>query len=139
MAYVTPPEATAVEEAPDVHVCDVQLRRAFGFLGKRWNGVILATMGARGPVGFAELKRAVNGITDSMLSDRLTELAVINLVRRSVTDGKPPAVSYELTDEARRLLPVFDQLARWAAANLAEPCTAAERAAGLAPGAVHPE
>jgi DNA-binding HxlR family transcriptional regulator len=127
MAYVTPPEASAVQEAPDVHVCDVQLRRAFSFLGKRWNGVILATLGSRGPAGFAELKRAVNGITDSMLSDRLTELAEINLVRRSVTDGKPPAVTYVLTDEATRLLPVFDQLARWAATNLTDRCAEAER------------
>ena len=103
-----------------MQVCDVSLRRAFGFLGKRWNGVIIATIGALGPVGFADLKRAVTGITDSMLSDRLTELASINLVVRSVTTTKPPSVTYALTDEGKRLLPVFDQLARWAHVNLAE-------------------
>ena len=101
-----------------MQVCDVSLRRAFSFLGKRWNGVILATMGPLGSVGFADLKRAVHGITDSMLSDRLSELALIGLVRRTVTDGKPPAVTYALTEEATRLLPVFDQLARWAHDNL---------------------
>ncbi|MCS7479250.1 winged helix-turn-helix transcriptional regulator [Umezawaea endophytica] len=117
---MTPPEASTVEQTPDVHICDVSLRRAFGFLGKRWNGVILATIGARGPVGFADLKRGVTGITDSMLSDRLTELASINLVVRSVTTAKPPAVTYALTEEGKRLLPVFDQLARWAHDNLRE-------------------
>jgi DNA-binding HxlR family transcriptional regulator len=125
MACVTPPEAGTVQGAHDVRVCDGELRRAFGFLGKRWNGVILATLGPLGPVGFADLKRAVTGITDSMLSDRLTELASIGLVRRTVTDGKPPAVTYALTDEAVRLLPVFDQLARWAHDNLSR-CSSAE-------------
>jgi DNA-binding HxlR family transcriptional regulator len=119
MTCVTPPVPSALEEADVVHVCDVSLRRAFGFLGKRWNGVILATIGAMGPVGFADLKRGVTGITDSMLSDRLTELASINLVVRSVTTAKPPSVTYALTDEGKSLLPVFDQLARWAHDNLA--------------------
>jgi DNA-binding HxlR family transcriptional regulator len=118
MANVTPPEPSTVQEPHDVRVCDAGLRRAFTFLGKRWNGVILATMGSLGSVGFAELKRAVTGLTDSMLSDRLTELASIGLVRRTVTSGKPPAVTYVLTEEGTRLLPVFDQLARWAHDNL---------------------
>ncbi len=109
-----------------MRVCEVELRRAFDFLGKRWNGVILAVMGSRGPVGFADLKRAVTGITDSMLSDRLTELASIGLVNRSVTTTKPPSVTYALTEEGKRLLPVFDQLARWAKENLAERCAEVE-------------
>lgn len=125
MVCVTPPELSAVAEARDVHVCEVQLRRAFEFLGKRWNGVILAGMGTHGPIGFADLKRAISGITDSMLSDRLSELASIGLVARSVTSAKPPAVTYALTDEGVALLPVFDQLARWAKDNLAERCTEA--------------
>jgi DNA-binding HxlR family transcriptional regulator len=113
-----------------VRVCDAGLRQAFAFLGKRWSGVILATMGSLGPAGFADLKRAVTGITDSMLSDRLTELASIGLVRRTVTDGKPPTVTYVLTEEGARLLPVFEQLARWAHENLADarPTTGARRA-----------
>ena len=50
------------------------LARAFGFLGKRCNGVILATL-MNGSAGFADLKRAVSGISDSVLSERLSELA----------------------------------------------------------------
>ena len=54
--------------------CDAGIRRAFDFLGKRWNGVILGTLSG-GPTGFAELRRGVGAITDSVLSDRLVELA----------------------------------------------------------------
>jgi DNA-binding HxlR family transcriptional regulator len=99
--------------------CDVALGRAFQFLGKRWNGVILATLG-HGPLGFADLRRGVGAITDSVLSERLTELSLVGLVVRSVSDTRPPSVSYQLTPAGTRLLPVFGQLANWAVDNLPE-------------------
>ncbi len=104
-------------------VCDAALARAFRFLGKRWNGVILATL-LGGPAGFAELKRAVEGISDSVLSDRLTELASAGLVTRTVDAGPPIAVEYELTASGQALLPALSELTTWAAENLpAEGCT----------------
>ena len=48
--------------------------------------------------GFAELRRSIGAITDSVLSDRLSELARAGLVERTVTDTRPPGVSYRLTD-----------------------------------------
>lgn len=106
-------------DAEGVRPCDASLERAFSFLGKRWNGVILGTLG-NGAAGFADLRRAVGAITDSVLSDRLTELAAAGLVRRSVSDTRPPTVSYQLTPAGDALLPVLDQLANWAATSLPE-------------------
>ncbi len=97
--------------------CDAALRRAFGFLGKRWNGVIIGTL-ANGPAGFSELKRAVDGISDSVLSERLAELAGAGLVQRSVDEGPPIAVDYRLTSAGEALLPALQELTKWAAANL---------------------
>jgi DNA-binding HxlR family transcriptional regulator len=102
----------------DARVCDVSIRRAFDLLGKRWNGVILETL-RPGPASFSELRRALGTITDSVLSDRLTELAGAGLVERSVTDTRPPGVSYALTEAGKALLPVLAELAQWAADNLA--------------------
>jgi len=101
----------------DMPVCDAWLVRAFDLLGKRWNGVILASLHP-GPVGFADLRRAVGTITDSVLSDRLTELSAEGLVERSITDSRPPGVIYNLTGAG---LPILDQLAGWASGNLAPP------------------
>ncbi len=101
--------------------CDAALARAFEFLGKRWNGVILGTL-ATGPAGFAVLRRAVAGISDSVLSERLSELAAAGLVQRSVDQGPPIAVEYALTSSGQALVPALDALTTWAANNLSAPC-----------------
>jgi DNA-binding HxlR family transcriptional regulator len=93
------------------------LARAFKFLGKRWNAIVLGHL-SRGPAGFRELSRAIAGISDSMLSDRLAELAAGGLVERTVDEGPPLAVSYSLTERGRALMPALEQIALWADENL---------------------
>jgi len=92
---------------------DAALARAFGFLGKRWNAVILGILG-EGPVGFRDLSRAIGPISDSVLSQRLTELAGARLITRTVEEGPPVGVSYSLAPCGEALLPALGQIARWA-------------------------
>ena len=105
------------EVAPSA--CDAALARAFDFLGKRWSGVILGTL-TNGPVGYAELARRVEGISDSVLSDRLAELQGAGLVDRSVDPGPPIAVTYGLSGAGAALIPALHELSAWAAANLVD-------------------
>jgi DNA-binding HxlR family transcriptional regulator len=123
MAHMTTsPQAAALGHEP--RACDAALSRAFEFLGKRWNGVLLGTL-IQGPAGFAELKRSL-GISDSVLSDRLAELSHAGLVERTVDTGPPVAVSYALTANGHALLPALQALTTWAQENLpAEQCAAA--------------
>ncbi len=107
---------------------DADLRLAFGLLGKPWTGMVLGRLGD-GPMGFAELGRAVEGISQSVLSDRLTSLAGVGLLVREVTPGPPVSVSYALTDDGRALLPALEALARWAHEHLDPQRCAAARAA----------
>jgi DNA-binding HxlR family transcriptional regulator len=95
------------------------LARAFRFLGKRWNAVVLGHLSA-GPAGFRELSRGIDGISDSVLSDRLADLANGGLLTRSVDEGPPVSVSYELTERGRALMPALEQIALWAEENLPE-------------------
>lgn len=106
---------TEVRHEP--RACDAALARAFGFLGKRWNGVLLATL-LRGSSGFAEISRNVPGISDSMLSDRLAELTRAGLVERTVDPGPPTSVGYDLTEAGRALAPALAALTAWARDNL---------------------
>jgi DNA-binding HxlR family transcriptional regulator len=93
------------------------LARAFRFLGKRWTAVVLGHLSA-GPVGFRELSRSVGGVSDSVLSDRLSDLAAGGLVTRTVDEGPPLSVSYALTDSGRALMPALEQIAQWANEHL---------------------
>jgi DNA-binding HxlR family transcriptional regulator len=95
------------------------LARAFRFLGKRWNAVVLGHLSA-GPAGFRDLSRAIDGISDSVLSDRLSDLAAGGLITRSVDEGPPVSVSYALTDCGRALMPALEQIAVWAQEHLPE-------------------
>ncbi|MFZ2178047.1 MAG: helix-turn-helix domain-containing protein [Rhodococcus sp. (in: high G+C Gram-positive bacteria)] len=111
-------------EVHEPRACDGALARAFEFLGKRWNGIILGTL-LGGPAGFSELRRAVSGISDSVLSDRLGELVKAGLVQRTVDDGPPISVAYELTQPGKALLPALEALITWASENLpADPSSA---------------
>ena len=94
--------------------CDGALAQAFKFLGKRWNGVILGTL-KNGSSGFAELKRNVSGISDSVLSERLSELHAAGLIIRAVDPGPPISVSYDLSDTGNALIPAMHALSTWAA------------------------
>lgn len=96
---------------------DGGITRVFGLLGKRWTGPIVAVL-LGGPAYFADLRRAVPGISERMLSDRLTELGTAGLVVREVDEGPPLRVSYELTAPGRALAPALEELRQWAATHL---------------------
>jgi len=100
--------------------CDGALAQAFKFLGKRWNGVILGTL-ANGSSGFSELKRNVSGISDSVLSERLSELHSAGLIVRTVDPGPPVAVTYDLSESGRALIPAMEALIKWATASFPTP------------------
>ncbi|MFF0223311.1 winged helix-turn-helix transcriptional regulator [Streptomyces sp. NPDC004629] len=105
-------------DAHDERACDAALKRAFEFLGKRWNGVLLGTL-MEGPASYAELKRSITGISDSMLSDRLSQLGAADLIQRVIDAGPPVAVIYRLTPAGQALLPALRELSAWAEDNLA--------------------
>jgi DNA-binding HxlR family transcriptional regulator len=86
-------------------------------LGKRWTGVVLGTL-MQGPVFFTDLKRGIPGISDRILTERLVELADLGLVTRTVVDGRPIRVRYELTEHGAAIKPALAALASWAENHL---------------------
>ncbi|MFJ9946401.1 winged helix-turn-helix transcriptional regulator [Kitasatospora sp. NPDC091207] len=109
--------AAPVECGEATAVCtgsEIALTRVFTLLGKRWTGLIVAVLTNNGPGYFSELRRAVPGISERMLSDRLTELADAGLVLRQVDEGPPLRVSYRLTEAGAALRPALTELAVWA-------------------------
>lgn len=99
-------------EQPLTEVCP-HFHAAIELIGKRWSGAIIWAL-ADTPMRFADLKRAVPGLSDRLLSRRLRELETAGLISRSVEDAVPVRVSYELTEKGRSLRPAIQSLREWA-------------------------
>jgi DNA-binding HxlR family transcriptional regulator len=108
------------EHDDEVPICDTAITLAFSVLGKRWNGMILSVLGS-GVSSFVGLRKAVTGISDTVLSERLLELGEAGLVTREVVEGPPISVRYELTTAGAELVPMMSQLGAWAQRNLGKP------------------
>lgn len=96
------------------------LTQVFGLLGKRWTGMVVGVLLDNGAAYFSELNRAIPGISERMLSDRLGELGEAGLVLREVEPGPPLRVSYRLTPRGEALRPALTELQRWASTYLLE-------------------
>ena len=106
-------KADSSEVCPHFHA-------AIELIGKRWSGAIIWSL-SDGPMRFAELKRAVPGLSDRLLSQRLRELEAAGLMDRTVEEGQPVRVTYELTEKGQALRPAVQALREWACHWQADP------------------
>lgn len=81
-------------------------------IGGRWTPVILAHL-KDGTHRYNELRRKMPDISEKMLTERLRALASDGLVTRTVHDGVPAPVSYDLSSDGRGLAPVLEALYAW--------------------------
>lgn len=86
---------------------------AIELIGKRWTGAIVCSLIER-PMRFGELAKAVPGLSDRLLSQRLRELEEEGLVQREVEAGTPVRVTYSLTEIGSELGPAIRELRSWA-------------------------
>ena len=96
---------------PPVNMYD-EMRRAFSLLSGKWKLEIMWLLHGR-VHRFGELRKAIPGITQHMLTAQLRELEADGLVSRTVFAEVPVRVEYEMTDKARGLGPTMQALAAW--------------------------
>jgi DNA-binding HxlR family transcriptional regulator len=97
------------------HLCGV--RDVLDRVGDKWSVLVIALLGD-GPCRYSELRRAIDGISQRMLTLTLRNLQRDGLLTRTVTPSAPPAVSYELTPVGHTLSAELNSLLRWSQANL---------------------
>lgn len=85
-------------------------------VGDKWSVLIVVLLGS-GKKRFSDIKRAVDGISQKMLTVTLRGLERDGYVSRTVYPSIPPKVEYELTDLGRDLLTPLQALGSWALAN----------------------
>lgn len=88
------------------------MRRAFTLLSGKWKLEIMWLLNQR-VYRFGELRKAIPGITQHMLTAQLRELEADGLVSRTIFAEVPPRVDYEITAKARGLQPTMEALAAW--------------------------
>ncbi|MER7938063.1 MULTISPECIES: helix-turn-helix domain-containing protein [unclassified Streptomyces] len=95
------------------------LRDVMDRIGDKWSVTVICRLDD-GPLRFNALRRAVDGITQRMLSTTVRRLERDGLISRTVEPAVPPRVEYALTERGRSLHGVLADLVAWTEANLDE-------------------
>jgi len=82
-------------------------------IGDRWTLVVVRDL-INGKARFAEFLASPERITTNVLTDRLATLERDGLVARRRYQDRPPRYEYLLTEKGAALLPVLQDLCRWA-------------------------
>ena len=77
---------------------------------KKWSMPVVYAL-SHEPLRFSELRERLEGISPRALALALKELDAAGVVERRVTDDYPPATSYRLAADARRLASLVGELA----------------------------
>lgn len=105
---------------------DCPIRDVLDRVGDKWSVLVVVLLGQR-THRFSELHRAIEGISQRMLTLTLRALVRDGLVARTVYASVPPRVDYELTDLGRTLLVPLAALREWADAHRDDIRAARER------------
>ncbi len=92
-------------------------------VGDRWTLVILRDM-VNGKKRFSEFLDSPERITTNVLTDRLVLMAGAGLVKRTPYHLRPKRFEYVLTKKGLALLPVLQEICRWANRFMPETWTA---------------
>jgi DNA-binding HxlR family transcriptional regulator len=96
-----------------------KISRVLARIGEKWSVLIIIMLAER-TRRFSELKRAIGGVSQRMLTLSLRGLERDGLVKRTVFPVVPPRVEYELTPLGKSLHAPVSALGEWAHAHLAE-------------------
>lgn len=91
------------------------------FAGK-WKSRIICVLAALGTLRYSQLRSEMGNITDTVLASTLKELIADEMVLRKSYDEIPPRVEYSLTRKGRSVVPILQNICRWADKYYQEEC-----------------
>jgi DNA-binding HxlR family transcriptional regulator len=101
-------------------------------VGDKWTILLLMAIGDR-RMRFGELQRAINGISQRMLTVTLRHLEHDGILIRTVYPTIPPRVEYELSDRGRSLKLALAPIGKWVMENQTDIEEARERSREQSP------
>ena len=94
----------------DHYGCPVQA--TINVMSGKWKVQILWHL-SFGPRRFAELRKKLPKVSEKVLADQLRQLQRDRVISRSATSSRPPQVTYSLTEEGQKLVPMMETLCSW--------------------------
>ncbi len=101
----------------DAYLASCPSRQLLDVIANKWVCLVLTAL-ADGPKRHSELRRAIVGVSQKMLTQTLRELERDGLLTRTVTASVPVRVDYELTELGQDLQRVVRDLKQWAEHNM---------------------
>src|SRR4029077_10253494 len=95
-------------------------REMLARVGDKWSVYVIHVLGDAGTLRFNELRSAVDGISQRMLTVTLRGMERDGLVMRKVYPEVPPRVEYALTPLGQTLRRLVGGLVAWSGPHLAE-------------------
>lgn len=89
-------------------------------IGDKWTVYVIHVLGDAGTLRFSEILRAVEGVSQRMLTVTLRGLERDGLVTRVLYAEVPPRVEYSLTPLGATLRDLVRKLVNWSGAHLRE-------------------
>ena len=105
-------QKTLSQLRPDVLAAECPSRQVLSHLTSRWGTLVMVALATK-PHRFAELRRAVGGVSERMLSQTLKDLEGDGFVLRTAHAVVPPHVDYELTPLGQQAAVHVVALAGW--------------------------
>jgi DNA-binding HxlR family transcriptional regulator len=111
---------------PNAYAADCPTRQILDRVGDKWAVLILLLVRGE-PMRFNALRRAIEGISQKMLSQVLKSLERDGLIKRRVIATVPVTVEYSITPLGATLSTAVDALRDWAESNLKDVLSAQRR------------
>ncbi|WP_020619523.1 winged helix-turn-helix transcriptional regulator [Paenibacillus daejeonensis] len=93
------------------------IAQSLNIIGDRWTLLIIHEV-LIGRTTFNEIKKALEGLSSKLLSERLKYLEAQGLLTATLYSEHPPRYRYQLTESGRDLEDVFHALVLWGRRNL---------------------
>lgn len=129
----TPDQPMDTPDVGDLYSAACPCRDILDLVASKWSTLIIGRL-EDGPHRFGQLRRAVPGITQKMLTQTLRRLEQDGLVNREVlVQMRPPQVEYSLTPLGQSITEPLAAIRDWSESHLADVRAARERFAELQP------
>ena len=81
-------------------------------IGNKWKIFIIQQLMDR-PFRFSELRRAIPGISEKVLTDNLRAMEKDGLITRTVFPEVPPRTEYALSELGNTMRPIIESMETW--------------------------